>query len=238
MSKLDSRRAALKESFLKSSSMEFEGEVLLELLLSYAMPEDKLEDAARSLFDRFGTPVGILGAGTEVLLNAEGLSKSAAHLVGLAGSLIQRSGVGLTGHPLLSSPAKAGEYLVPRLMGLEREMMYALCLDAHLRLLSCRPICEGDLSRLSVDAYALITEVMEMDADALIIAHNHPSGIALPSREDRVTTRDLAKLLTDFGIVLLDHLVVAGSDFVSLASEKAFTALPSPLHALYLGEQQ
>lgn len=234
MSGPDPRRAALLERFLKSSPGELPDREVLELLLSCALPEDRLTAAADALLERFGTFPGILSARTEELLGTGGISRPAAGLLSLAGTLIRRSGGDPSGLPVISGPDKAGEYLVPRLLGLAREMMYALCLDERLRLLSCRAVCEGGPSHLGVDAYALISEVITADADALIIAHNHPSGVALPSREDRSTTRDLAELLSDFGIVLLDHLVVAGTDFVSLASENAFTALPSPLRDMYL----
>lgn len=231
MNDLVSRRVALKERFLKSSSGELPERELLELLLSYALPEDKLAPAAGALLDRYGSLPGILKANIRSLSGTEGLSRPAAGLLGLAGTLVRRSGG--ADMPVISAPARAGKYLVPRLLGLAREMMYVLCLDDGLRLLSCRAVCEGGLSRLSVDVYALLSEIMDADADAVIIAHNHPNGVALPSREDLATTRSLAELLSDFGVVLLDHLIVAGPDFVSLASESSFTPAPSPLRDLY-----
>lgn len=232
MSDLVSRRAALKERFLKSSPGGLPERELLELLLSYVLPEDRLSPAADVLLERFGSLYGILNAGAPRLFGTEGLPERAACLAALAGTLIRRSPSD-GGAPDITGPAGAGKYLVPRLMGLEREMMYALCLDSRLRLLSCRAVCEGGVSRLSVDTYALLSEALDQDADAVIIAHNHPNGVALPSREDRATTVSLAELLNDFGIVLLDHLVIAGSDFVSLASEKIFSSYPSPIRDLY-----
>lgn len=225
---LRSRRAALKARFLRTSTLP-ERE-LLELLLSYAQPEDRLAPSAETLLARFGSLAGILDADSRELSDLKELSGSAVGLVTVAGALIRRS-LHQSGGSVISSPQRAGEYLVPRLLGLNREMMYALCLDDRLSFLSCRAICEGDASRLRVDACGLLTEVLERNAAAVILAHNHPNGVALPSREDRVTTRRLAELLADFGVVLLDHLVVAGRDFVSLAAEEPLP--PSPLRGMY-----
>ncbi len=233
MSDIAARRAALKEHFLRTPHAELPPRELLELLLSYAEPEDRLTGAARDLLTYFDSFSGVLNAGPEELLGLKGLDKSAAALVALAGCLVRRSLNEKAALPVISGPAAAGEYLVPRLLGLEREMMYALCLDEGLRLLSCRAICEGDVSRLKVDTYALLIEAQERDAAALIIAHNHPNGVALPSREDRITTDSLSRFLTGYGVTLIDHLVVAGYDFVSMASERPLAPPDSPLLAQY-----
>lgn len=226
-------RRAMTERFLRSAPCQLPERELLELLLSYSLPEDKLALACAGLLDRFGSVAGALGADYEELSGVDGLTKDAAGLLALTRALIHRSALrnGVMGP--VDSPSRAGEYLVPRLFGLEREMMYVLCLDRRLRFLSCRAVCEGSVSRLSVDAYGLIGEAMDCDADAVIIAHNHPNGIALPSLEDRRTTVKLSELLDRFGLVLLDHLVVSGQDFVSLASEGAFLPRPGAVSGLY-----
>lgn len=233
MSDLAARRAALKEQFLRTPHAELPQRELLELLLSYVEAEDRLTPTARGLLTYFDTVSGVLNAGPEELMGLKELDKSAAALVALAGCLVRRSLNEKAALPVITGPARAGEYLVPRLLGLEREMMYALCLDEGLRLLSCRAICEGGVSQLKVDAYALLIEAQERDAAALIIAHNHPNGVALPSREDRITTDSLSRLLAGYGITLVDHLVVAGYDFVSMASEHPLAPPDCPLLEQY-----
>lgn len=229
MSDLAARRAALKERFLRAPHSEPPPGELLELLLSYAVEEERLTSTARMLLTYFDSLSGLLNAGIEELMGLEELDRSAAALVGLTGCLVRRSLSEKAGLPVITGPAGAGDYLVPRLLGLEREMMYALCLDDRLRLLSCRAICEGGVSQLKVDTYALLIEAQERDAAALIIAHNHPNGVALPSREDRITTENLSRLLAGYGVVLLDHLVIAGRDFVSMASEHPLAPPDCPL---------
>ena len=224
------RRAALKTRFLEYGPDDLTDRELAELLAGFASGNDPRETALE-LTGRFGSLPDAVRAGQEELDAVRGIG-GAAMLFDLVGKLIRRAQTRCGPAGVINSPARAGEFFVPRLMGLSRETMYALCLDMDLRPLSCKGICEGGLSALKVDIYGLAALITQTDAAAVIIAHNHPNGIAIPSREDRHATASIAKLLSDLGVVLLDHLVVAGADFVSMAAEDPSLSGPEPLRAL------
>ena len=95
--------------------------------------------------------------------------------------------------------------------------MYQLCLDKKGKLLVCRRIGDGGLSSAGFSVRKLVENAVLTAASGVILSHNHPSGIALPSREDYGATEQAARALDAVGVPLLDHIIVADGDFVSMA---------------------
>ena len=94
--------------------------------------------------------------------------------------------------------------------------MFLLSLDAKLKLLSCREVGEGSVNYASVPIRRCVEMALEDGATSVILAHNHPSGLAVPSNDDIATTRRLAMALSAVEIQLVDHIVVADDDYVSM----------------------
>ena len=94
--------------------------------------------------------------------------------------------------------------------------MYLLCLDAKCKLLSCQMVGQGDVNSANIPIRRMVELALAANATSVVLAHNHPSGIAVPSREDVLTTRQLATALGAMDIILLDHIVAADDDFVSM----------------------
>ena len=95
-------------------------------------------------------------------------------------------------------------------------MVYLLCLDAKCGVLGCKMIAEGSVNSASVPIRKVVETALTTNATAVILAHNHPSGVALPSDEDAQTTFMIAEALSMVGIQLIDHIVVADNDYVSV----------------------
>ena len=95
-------------------------------------------------------------------------------------------------------------------------MVYVLCLDAKCKVLCCREVGEGSVNSASVSIRRIVEVALSVNATTVVLAHNHPSGIALPSGEDVQTTRRLAAALDAVDIALADHIIVADDDYVSL----------------------
>ena len=110
----------------------------------------------------------------------------------------------------------AGEYLLPYFFGAKSELLYLLCVDAKGRVLSCRRLAEGSLNRVLMDTRLVIETAMDDRATSVVLAHNHVSGLAVPSEADVKLTLQLIPLLRALDIELLDHLVVADGEFVSM----------------------
>ena len=159
----------------------------------------------------------MLSAPAADLQQVEGIGESAAVLVKLAPELCRRARDGAGRETVLSSTEAAGRYLTERFAGESGEAVYQLCLDKKGKLLVCRRIGDGGLSSAGFSVRKLVENAVLTAASGVILSHNHPSGIALPSREDYGATEQAARALDAVGVPLLDHIIVADGDFVSMA---------------------
>ena len=118
---------------------------------------------------------------------------------------------------LLNSPDKVRQYLRLWLGHLPHEVFVALYLDAQNRLLTAEELFRGTLTQTSVYPREVVKHALRHNAAALILAHNHPSGVAEPSRADELLTASLKQALSLVDVRVLDHLIVAGGATVSFA---------------------
>jgi DNA repair protein RadC len=119
--------------------------------------------------------------------------------------------------PLLDSPAATRVFLVSRLRDLPYEVFCALFLDNRHRLIACDELFRGTIDGASVHPREVVRQALSRNAAAVILAHNHPSGIAEPSQADELITLRLKDALGLVDIRVLDHLIVGDNRCVSLA---------------------
>jgi DNA repair protein RadC len=117
----------------------------------------------------------------------------------------------------LSSPGEVRRYLSLRMFALQHEVFVVLLLDARNRLIAARELFRGTVSQTVVYPREVVKAALIENASAVILAHNHPSGLAEPSQADRMLTDALKRALSTVDVVVLDHLVVAGSSTYSFA---------------------
>jgi DNA repair protein RadC len=117
----------------------------------------------------------------------------------------------------LGNPEQASDYLRLWLRNKPHEVFVVLLLDSQLRLMQSQELFRGTVSQAAVYPREVVRQAMQCNASAVIVAHNHPSGVAEPSAGDLSLTRSLAQALALLDIRLLDHLIVAGPQVVSLA---------------------
>ena len=120
---------------------------------------------------------------------------------------------------VLDTTSKCGRYLLPYFHGEHEEVVYLLCLDAKCKALDCVLIHRGGVNVASIAARKVVKTALDANATSVVLAHNHPSGLALPSPEDRQTTLVLKRALEAVGVVLADHIIVADGDFVSMRDD-------------------
>lgn len=118
---------------------------------------------------------------------------------------------------MVTSPEAAAALLVPELAGRDRERCVALLLDTRHRLLELRTVSIGSIDHTFMSPREVFRDALLANAAAVVLGHNHPSGDAAPSRDDRRVTRRLAEAAEVIGIDLLDHLVVGDGRWTSLA---------------------
>lgn len=117
----------------------------------------------------------------------------------------------------LTSPAAASEYLRARLRDSEREVFCCVYLDTRHRVVSCEDLFVGTVDGATVHPREVVKRALALNAAAVIAAHNHPSGVAEPSRADELLTRRLKDALALVDIRLLDHLVIGDRGCTSLS---------------------
>ena len=118
---------------------------------------------------------------------------------------------------VLSSPGRVHDYLRLTLATLPHEVFMALFLDAQNRLITSEELFRGTLTQTSVYPRELLKRALHHNAAAVILAHNHPSGVAEPSRADELLTRALRDALQQVDVRVLDHVIVAGHRSLSFA---------------------
>lgn len=213
----DGHRQRKKEQFRMHGLDAFADHEVLELLLYYAIPRRDTNPVAHRLMERFGSLDGVFSATVEELEEVEGVGKNAATLLALWMPLYRRVRTKPTAKEvILNSTEQAGRYFMDLFFGMRREELYEACLDAKGKLLACCRIAEGGVDAVNISTRRLVENALKCGASAVILAHNHPSGIALPSPDDNTTTLAVWDALRAVGIPLIDHIIVADEDYVSL----------------------
>jgi DNA repair protein RadC len=123
---------------------------------------------------------------------------------------------------ILRTSTDAGNYIIPKFVGARDELVYIICMDAKCKVLGCKLIGKGGVNSAGFSVREVIETALSYNAVCVILAHNHPSGIALPSEEDCATTNRVRDALAKMEIELVDHIVVADDDFVSMADNGFF----------------
>lgn len=214
----EGHRNRLKARYRDHGLDNFNDVNVLELLLFYAIPRKDTNELAHALLDHFGSLDRIFEASVPELEEVPGIGENTALLITLVPQITRRY-LMAKGNCICSitSSAEAGKYLVPRLMFEKEEKLLLLCLDAKKSVISCVTLGSGVINAVDVNVRKVVENAVRNRASSVILAHNHPSGVALPSREDERITREIASALKLVGIPLDDHIIVAGDDFVSFA---------------------
>ena len=225
MSMHTGHRQRLKQQFLKNGLDGFTDIQVLELLLFYSIPRIDTNPIAHNLLERFGSLDRVLEAPPAELMEVEGIGENAATFLTLITAAsryyqIKRS----ENVKILTSVTECGNYLLPHFHGRTNETVFLLCLDAKCKVLCCKELGEGSVNSASVPIRRIVETALLSKAVSVVLAHNHPSGVAVPSPEDVMSTRRTAAALAAVEITLVDHIIVADDDFVTLGQSGLFRA--------------
>ncbi len=214
----DGHRQRKKQQFAQQGLSSFADHEVLELLLYYAIPRRDTNEIAHRLLKEFGTLERVLTAPLEDLQKVDGIGESAALLIRLVPEIMHRVGENTAEETILNSVDATGAFFMELLRSQRREVLYQASVDAKGKMLACRQISTGSVDATVLSVRAVVENALHADASGVVLAHNHPSGIALPSVEDRQVTLQVQQALQTMGIQLIDHIIVADGDFVSMAA--------------------
>lgn len=216
-------RARMRERYLKSGLDSFAPHEILELLLYYAVPYRNTNDIAKQLIDRFGSLSAVFETPVDSLMEA-GLTENQAIYLKLISDVTRAYYVdkyetddGPVDYD--SMPA----YILSKFIGLgaEERVLLLLCDDKYKEVY-CGFIAEGDLSTTTLSLRRIIRLAVNNGARYAFLAHNHPSGVALPSKADWESTKQIRDALAVVNVYLSDHFIVAGNECISLADSNMF----------------
>jgi DNA repair protein RadC len=192
---------------------------LLAIFLRVGVRGKSAVDLARELLAHFdGSVAKLAGATPDALTQLPGMGPAKASQLAAVLELARRAlAEDLRQRDILASPAAVRDWLRLKLAGLHHEVFCALWLDAQNRLIVFEELFRGTLTQTSVYPREVVKRALACNAAAVILAHNHPSGVAEPSTADQALTRSLKDALALVDVKVLDHFVVAGREPISFA---------------------
>ena len=210
-------RSRVKTEFLTRGMEGWADHRVLELLLFYAIPQGDVNRLAHELINRFGTLAGVFDASPDELKKIPGVGEHTIVLLKMLPSLAgryqdDRSKRGV----VIERGEDAVRELRPYFFGARNEMVYVLCTDGKNKLLGIRKVSEGCIDSAEINLRRTVEEAMGLRAVRIYLAHNHVSGLALPSKADWAATDQVRAVLAGVGLELMDHIVFTDDDAVSL----------------------
>lgn len=185
---------------------------LLAIFLRVGIRGKSAVDLARELLSHFGSLNSLFAASEAELSRVPGMGQAKyAQLQAVLEMARRALGETLRARDLLGSPAAVRDWLRLQLAGLPHEVFMLVLLDAQNRLIHAEELFRGTLTQTSVYPREVVKLALAHNAAAAILAHNHPSGAAEPSRADELLTRALKDALALVDIRVLDHFIVAGN---------------------------
>lgn len=208
----------LRERLLNEHSLEnFDDSEVLSTILSYANGSKDTTGLVTRLLDSFGSLKSVLEARPEQLLKVDGMNKTRASLISLMVPMArvwERACMNDPEHIGNSRDAEA--FCKSLLMGARLEQFYVVCLNARCKVLGYRKISDGSLSEVSAYPRIVMETALNYNAHSVLCTHSHPGGTCAPSPEDIASTLQLQKMLNCVGILLLDHVIIAGEKTYSM----------------------
>ena len=218
MSIHEGHRARMKNRFRKNGLSNMEPHEVLEIMLYYCIPRSDTNEIAHKLIKRYKTLGGVLQATPQELQSIEGIGENTTFFLSLLNDFVRYVNVERTANiKLITGLDDCVEYVRPLFDGISKERAYLLCLDAKSSVLGCHLLCEGSVTSTRLSAREVVEFALNARAASVILVHNHPGGLALPSAEDIDTTNYLASILEGVKVRLVDHIIISDKDYLSMA---------------------
>lgn len=214
----DGHRKRMRERFRISGLEGFSEHEVLELVLFYGRARGNVNDTAHALMDVFGSLPRVLEASPEQLMLIDGIGEESATLLSLILPLFRRYSDEVNQVRSQAGKSAGDAGLLPNDDGgLPAGAVLVHLLTADGSIICNRKVTEGTLSAVTAYPRLVLEAALNSNAHSVVLCHNHPGGVALPSEDDICTTRYLQQLMEGVGIIVLDHVIVAGNQTYSMA---------------------
>lgn len=220
-SKFSGHRKRIRERYLAAGSLEpFSLYQILELLLIYSIPVKDVTPIARELAEKFGSLAAVLDASPDELLTVKGINVSTAAFFKLFNDVGRCYRISKTERRLdLTKKQTVNEYAAALMHGRVYETLCMICLDSKNCLKNSVVVAEGTIIELPVQIRKIVRTALINKAVKVILVHNHPDGLPIPSYEDVQTTKQIAEALRTIQTKLVDHIIIADEQSCSMVDE-------------------
>lgn len=214
----EGHRKRVREQFLRNGYNETTPDhQILEHMLFYALARKDTNPIAHALVRRFGSLADVLDAPYDELVKVEGVSESTAAMLNLYKEVFRLYNLQRQERVVdFDSVESIGDYIYSRYLGINKETLSVLGMNSDGKFLFFKFLNEGDVGSVGIPIKDVIKLALDYEATNLVIAHNHPGGLALPSPADRIATEKLYSTLKQVGLNLFDHIIITKSDYVSM----------------------
>lgn len=218
-------RKRVKEKFLTEGLDSFCEHQILELLLFYAVPRKDTNELAHKLINSCGSLSAVFDSPIEILQES-GLSQNAAVLMKMIPQICRKyMDDKYNNKSKLIDCDSIVHHIMPKFIGLYEEHVIIMLVDAKGKELYCGIVSKGSVNASALYIRKIIELSMKFRASGVILAHNHPSGIPWPSEDDIKTTAAVKKALSVVSVRLMDHIIVADMDYISLSNSEEYFKL-------------
>lgn len=199
---------------------------VLEYILFHSIPQKDTNEIAHELLERYGSISAILDAPVESLMQVKGISEVSVSLLKLILPVARiYQSEKKSNNKVLNSLDEMAEYIVGKYFGYDKEVFSVLSMNAAGKVVGFDILSSGNVSEVSVSVRDIVETAIKRKAVCVVIAHNHPGGVALPSKEDISMTEMIFNTLKRINIYLADHVIIANDDYVSLAQSDCFKCI-------------
>ena len=212
-----SHHKRLRERFIKSGLDGFHDYEVLEILLTYIFPNRDTKPIAKDLLARFKTLAGVFSADQEELQEIKGVGERTAVYLKLLNDTLgfMYEEQALKEKTQFTQTSQLFEYFKATIGNKKNEVMRAVYLNSQNKLIHAENMSEGTVAEAVAFPRKIVEGALKHRAVSVIIAHNHPGGVAEPSDNDDKITEQIKKALQTVGISLQDHMIIAGGEYFS-----------------------
>ncbi len=217
----------LRDKFAVNGDLSaLEDHEILELLLNFIQVRKNMNGVAHNLLDKFGSLDSVFDARTEDLMTVKGVGKVTATGIGMQRHLfsiyLQRK-YGMDKKKIADEDFQSTIWTL--FAGAQKELFYMFCINENSRIIKTTLMSRGSDDGVLFDQREIVKIALSSNARGVIFAHNHLTGIATPSNDDIINTKNLRNSLESLGVKLIDHFVVAGDKCVSISEDNRYRLL-------------
>ena len=199
---------------------------ILEFLLMHTVPRRDVNAIAHRLTEVFGSLNGVMDASAEDLVSLGGITKNSAVLIKMIMPIARAyTARADKGKKEFGCIADIPPYILDLYMGYDKEVVSALFISRSGNLIKFDILGYGDADAVNLSVKSILDKALRYKASTVVLAHNHPGGVALPSMDDINLTKEVRLALSHLDIKLIDHVIISGNKYYSLALSDKFSKI-------------